>query len=304
VPAAAAAASAKPAAAVVQHRSGRAPPISAPPKFQGIGGVAFDAWHRELEKQVLYYQAYGELVNEQQAVTWVLNHCGDVPSKAMLDKAKQQQGFPQSRPELYDFLRARFRPQETEVRSRLLIRTMKQGKQSVHEYTSHFQSLLTDLPDMDVKDQIFDYTQGLKPELTKEVRKSAPQTLDAAINSAVLHESTGVGGPVASSSAMDVSNIEMDDTASAAAAQPSVQSQLAAVQAQLAQLSAMQSPSGKPHGGYRRERENNRTAGQGQKKRQLLDNVTPAQARERMSKGACIKCGQMGHYKNECKSTN
>jgi hypothetical protein len=300
MPAAVAAASATVPAAV-QVSSKRAPPITAPPKFQGIGGIAFDAWSREIQKAVMYYQSYGELLGEQQAVTWILNQCGDVPSQAMLDKAKQQPNFPRSRDELFTFLRTRFRPQETEVRSRLLIRTMKQGKQSVHEYTSHFQSLLTDLPDMDVKDQIFDYAQGLKPELMREVRKSAPQTLDAAINSAVLHESTGVGGAVASS-AMDISNVEVGETASAAAAQPSTQSQLAAVQAQ---LSAMQSSGWKPggNGGPRRERDY-RTSGPYQKKRQMLDNVTPAQARERMNKGACIKCGQMGHYKDACKSTN
>jgi hypothetical protein len=287
--------------------------------FDGQMGTALDHWEREMKQQFDWYSSrLGNSDNQQ----WVGFAAGNLKGAALQYYYTIN---PASAPiatfaELLSKLRARYRPVNASTLARQQLKSLKQSaKQSVSEHTNRFQAVLCSIENMHQDDQVDIYLHSLLPALARRVFEKQPKSLAEAVNHAVTAEGLlsfhSSSLPSAYSNqqgavAMDMSNMEAETTEAgehqtASAAQPSLHSQLAAVQAQ---LSAMQSSSSwRPSsnsGGPRRDRDYPRTSGSHQKKKQMLDNVTPAQARERMNKGACIKCGQMGHYKDACKSTN
>jgi hypothetical protein len=294
------------------------PKMAAPPLYSGrlADTTGLDDWMREMNQQVVYYQAFGGLIKPEEQTMFLYSHLRG-PALLAVQEAHKVKAFA-AYTDVYEALIQRFRPVQSEDMARQKLKELSQGKRSVNELASIMQQLVLYVPKMDAGDQVHTFVYALNPSLRRAVGVKRPQTLAEAISLAVLEERyddkyyTRSHAASTLDSAMDVSNLEVDDgeegnrTAAAASASPSsVQAQLTAVQAQ---LSAMQSSSGwRPggnSGGPRRDRDYPRTSGPYQKKRQMLDNVTPAQARERMNKGACIKCGQMGHYKDACKSTN
>jgi Ty3 transposon capsid-like protein len=88
-----------------------------------------------------------------------------------------------SRPEDFnafqDMIRAHFIPQTSEENIRQKLYDLKQ-KGSVSQYSTDFRRFLLLNPRMSMKDQIFQFKQGLKPEILVEVNVRRPCTLDEA----------------------------------------------------------------------------------------------------------------------------
>jgi hypothetical protein len=84
-------------------------------------------------------------------------------------------------------LRERFNPVPVATSARMSLDRLRQNT-SVLNYNHQFTTLLA-LTDMATADRIHRYTQGLKPDVQREVIRSQPETLADAMNTALLNDS-------------------------------------------------------------------------------------------------------------------
>lgn len=214
-------------------------------------------------------------------------------------------------------LRARFQPVTTADSARMKLHSLIQGKSSVNDYVSAFRRLLVAVPTMSDDDRLFQFTRGLQPALSTQIRVQGVATLDAAIAMATrmgslkeMHAMSAVGATAASSSSsssdpMDLdallgNNIEgLEQETGATADAPVTRAEFQQL------LNAMREQrSSRSFGGAGSNRQ------EGQRRAQyapgqprplpVISHLSPAQVKEYMEAGKCFGCGSKDHMSRFC----
>jgi len=108
-------------------------------------------------------------------------------------------------------LRKRFQPVTTAEAARRALRTLTQGKQSVHAYVASFRRLLVAVPGMAEEDRLFAFKEGLHPSISMQLNAQGVETLDAAVAMASrIGGARDVAASVASSSSSAAAHAPMD----------------------------------------------------------------------------------------------
>jgi Retrotransposon gag protein/Zinc knuckle len=274
------------------------PRLAAPPTYDGRGARGVDGWLRELRKQFAWYGT--AMDGEAERIRFASAHLSDVA----LDWWESIEGStrPVKWAEFETVLKARFQPANSADTARAALDVLRQGpRQPVHEYTAEFRRLLVAVPKMEEGDRVYRFVSGLHPRLAGLVRMQAPTTLADAIEKAARVDSlaaTGDAAPaapqvVASNSAvalplgapvpMDVNHLESASTDPLTVMARCLQSVMQQ-QAELSQsLNAISS-------GDRASRPS----------MPRVPNLTPEQLQDRLRRGACFRCGGVGHRKIDC----
>jgi len=114
------------------------------------------------------------------ALTWYRMHLADVARGIIQDYANWE--------EFRTDLITRFTPISPERTARQKLVTLKQ-RQSVRAYAQEFNMCMIELPEMNEKDRIFRFLEGLKPEVRIHVELKNPATLAEAIEWAIQTDS-------------------------------------------------------------------------------------------------------------------
>lgn len=309
-------------------RTPNPPAIRRPGSYDGLSPTQLESWLREIEQQLQWYVA--SINTAAQQVLFAASHLTGSALDWWTTLSQSQ------RAALIDFasfaaaLRQRFQPVGAAYAARTALDTLAQSsRQSVQDYIAEFRRLITFLPTMAEEDRIHRFTRGLRAAVADKVVMEAPATLDLAFalasridNRGTLMRTGGAGHtPFASpvgGAPMDVSNVNDSDddedrshshtalTSSRrvqSATAPDVTAMLRAMQESTARteerLNALLSSRGGRggRGGSNGGSFNNR---QGRPRSDRVTDVSPEEIRARLQRNACIRCGESGHFKNEC----
>lgn len=293
------------AAAAVAHASLPQLPRMAPmSKFKGQMGSALDNWERELRQ---HFDYYAHMLHTDAAQ--VKYASANLQEGALLHyQAGLAHNVFNSQSTFADFMqhmRKRYRPVDAARQARARLASLHQ-QHGVSAYTEAFQATLAHISDMGVSDQVFSYVKGLRKEISLELQKKWPSSLDEAIATAIALDSathsafsSGATGFRKSqwgsngSAPMDLSQVEEEEAAAAAAAtSPQDGSAMAQMLAKMEQMEAKLN-NYSMQGKYQ---------GQPPPRRQRIhvEGISASVAKERLAKGACLACGEVGHWKGEC----
>ena len=274
--------------------------VPPPRKFSGeVGGHQLDAWERELAVYFTYNnEQFGPghdderlrlvgTVLEGAALIWWLT-VSTPPSTTI----------PTTWDACIAMFHARFRPVLAATIARQKLAALTQGRRSVTEYSSQFQTIHAAIPDMAAADQVFAYIRGLQPAIGTKVFERNPATVADAILIAAMaeglrtflgpalgtdahhrpapHSSTGAG------TAMDLCVTDEGSADSSHSSDPTL-ARLAALDARIEQLHAMNARS--------RPRDPST----------YITGIPASVITQRMAANQCFKCGKVGHRKAECK---
>ena len=156
--------------------------ISPPSNFTGNNNdINVDSW---LFEMVQYLDTTG--VADHQRINVVRNYLKQGALQWWFSQSKLST-CPATWDQFADAIKLRFQPVEAGRVARSQLRSISQGKSSVTEYASRFQSLLNRIPDMAEADQIEYFINGLRPHIQRDVVIQDPKTLqDAMIKSQKL----------------------------------------------------------------------------------------------------------------------
>jgi hypothetical protein len=269
------------------------PKIQPPPKFNGEIGAALEVWKREIESQFEYYANF-TINTEDDKLKFAAVHLGDA-AKTWWNSIREEANIT-TYAAFRDALNARYRPVLASNQARTQLLALRQGaKQSVSEYINSFQTLMAHIPDMGNADQVHQFVRGLAPHVGQRVREQSPTTLPSAISYAVMYEgSLGSGaasyhlptaptvtGPSHAGTAMDlgVTTSESTNTEEPSPAAPAAISMADVVK-----------PKKDAPGGAKRLPGTR------------LEGIARETIVERKAANKCFKCGEEGHWKNECKN--
>jgi len=317
VSAAAAAAARAPAAAAASDVR-RATKIAAPSNFSG-SALSLDSWLRELQQQFDWYRynddadrvALAGAHLRSSALDWWHSLSEELRAPLADDYAA-----------FVAALRGRFQPVNSAQAARIGLDALRQSsKQSVHDYISAFNRLLTAVPSMAEEDRLHRFTTGLRADVQREVVLKKPATLSAAIDIAtrvgsltLLAASTAAAASHSaassySSSAMDVNALDLnaveglepgsDGAPAAASAAPVSRAEFQQLMAQHRQmLHAMQ----QQRGGASRDGGRGGRAQTGRRPPLRVAGLSAQQVRQRLDAGLCFNCGEAGHQSRNCPS--
>ena len=178
-------------------------------RYKGEGGATLDDWISHAIQMLAFYSG----LNTTQAAVWLSTGLEGAALAWYQSSFKHQP--PPSSGALFDALRSRFQPINSEETTRYELATLKQGpKQSVDEYSTRFLHLISLLPDETVASRIFQFRLGLHRAVDDRIRQGAnqPTTLQETIAMAARIE-----GRSGSSISENVSNMEMDSVAAMSA---------------------------------------------------------------------------------------
>lgn len=323
--AAAAVAAAAPAVAAAAPGPAATAPRGRLPSASTWDGTAstLEGWLREMQQHSEYY-AHAPGADQVRFAAAHLRSAA-LDWWATLSTADKNQAL-QSAQDFTAAVRARFQPVNSADAARHAIVSITQSsKQTVHEYTSRFLSLLVAVPDMAEADKLFHYRRGLLPAVKMQVFVQRSSTLKDAISLATQVGSisqlatasmgaaaagSGAAAGGGGSAAMELFGMHVEqDThvadhhspafgpAFADASAPVSRADLQHMHAQL--LAAMQQSrggfsGGRGGGGWR--------SNGGQQRRAPIDHLSPAQLREYRAAGKCFGCGSTAHQYAQCPS--
>ena len=303
------------AAAAAQPPPPRHGPRIAPPPLYDGRASSLDDWFGEMLRQFEFYAT----PDGAERIRLATAHLGPVAYGWWTDLSTA------ARPTTWDALKAamqaRFQAITTAETARARLRSLKQGKQSVHDYVSAFRRLMAAVPDMAEADRLFCFKSGLNAAIATHltINYANASTLADAINMAVRigslgeiaaaqHGSASSSAPPASSShsAMDLDALanlealhyEAGDSSGSSSAAPSSS---VVTRDELAQLlNAMREERRGPSG--RNARNKGRSQNRGIPK---VPHLSEQQVREHLDAGKCFGCGVKidgpgGHYSNRC----
>lgn len=310
----AAAAALPAAAAAAPSRQG---PRLAPPSLYDGRANTLDDWLEEMVRQFEFYAT----PDGAEQIRIAAAHLGAAARAWWADIAAASR--PADWAAMKAALRARFQPITTAEAARARLRSLTQGKSSVHDYVSAFRRLMVAVPDMSDADRLFCFKSGLRPAIATHltINHANASTLAAAVDMAVRIGSLGEiaaaqhAGAVApggagvhsGATAMDLDALanveglerETDDSCSSGSAAvspdaPVTRSDLHAL------LNALRDERrAQPSRGNRGGR-NQRQPGLPR-----VPHLTEQQVREYLDAGKCFGCGVKtdgpgGHYSNKC----
>jgi hypothetical protein len=132
----------------------------------------------KLDSSAVVHYAAGYLADS--ALTWHRMHQIDVARGTTTEYA--------SWTAFKDALISRFTSISAERTARQKLSSLRQGK-SVREYAQAYNMCMIELPEMDEKDRLFRFMEGLKPEVRIHVELKKPSTLAEAIELAIQTDS-------------------------------------------------------------------------------------------------------------------
>lgn len=294
------------------------PRIRQPNVFKGEMGFAVDDWISELEQQFAYYTE--KFADDASKVKFALAFLsGPAVHWWEHEPASKQHQLP-SWEAFKDILHGRFRPVQAAMIARQRLDKIRQRpNQSVNQFASVVQTIMTPIHDMSEADQVHKFVNGLLIPIQAKVWERHPKSLKEAIDFAVSVEAIGNYGraamaspssyanysrasthvaPSSSSSApMDISNINSQEEA---AEDPEEQDPLAdpvsalisKMEAMEHRLNAMFKTGHKAASGGTSSRKKTRIAG-----------LTAEEIADCRAKGLCFRCKRPGHFKNDPQCT-
>jgi len=167
-------------------------------------------------------------------------------------------------------LRNEFQPKEYKTQARMKLKDLHQDKRSVHQYAVEFRRLHAIVGTTSVVDQVFNFIQGLKPNLRDRLAQmeKPPATVDEAVSLASRKEAYAQSPVSHLKQAMDLSALDTE------AAQ------------KVYELFAMYST--RNERGYDKPRYDSSSG------------VTPEQIAQRRANRECFHCGSKDHIKRDC----
>jgi hypothetical protein len=252
--------------------------------YKGEGGATLDDWVAQAKQMLSFYS--GLQATAQAA--WLATGLRGAALAWYQNRFKAQP--PASGDALFDALRQRFQPINSEETTRLELAQLKQGpKQTVDEYATRFLHLTSLLPDESVASRVFQFRFGLHRAIDEKIRSAAtqPTTLQEAIALAARLE-----GRSASSSSSDCSNIEVDVVQALTA-------RLAAMEQSIA-AGVSRGPKNSPppkQDNYQLRRERGANKGFMQTP---VPGLTSEMARQRLDNHQCLWCASSEHTKRDC----
>lgn len=254
-------------------------------RYKGEGGAVLDDWISHATQMLAFYSG---LTNTQAAV-WLATGLDSAALAWYQNSFKHQP--PASSSALFDALRTRFQPINSEETTRYELATLKQApKQSVDEYSTRFLHLISLLPDESVASRIFQFRLGLHRAVDDRIRQAAtqPTTLQEAIATAARIE--GRSGP-ALSSGEHVSNMEVDPSSL-------ILARLAAME-QTIRVNAANNRDQRQQYDSRRDRGANKGS-RFTPAWQRVDGMTKELADRRYAAHECLYCGSKEHTMRDC----
>lgn len=234
--------------------------------------------------------------------------------------------------EFVNRLHQRFRPVAASEVARQRLLALRQ-KGNVSAYCSLFRKEMVNIHDMSVTDQIFHFRRGLRADLEKEVLKKGPQSLEEAMEYAVVMDAVGrhvtqslyhhqrsslsSSGAAAAAAAnygaapMDLNNIEQesqgeeadaDHEYDASSSRPvggagAAANPMSQVMQQMQQMQKMFLAAMPQRGGGPGASREDRPP---RLPRQSVPGLTREDVERLMKEGRCFRCKEKGHYKSEC----
>jgi hypothetical protein len=177
-------------------------------RYKGDGGAVLDEWISYGTQMLAFYSG----LNGTQSAVWLATGLEGAALAWYQNQFKLQP--PASGSALFDALRKRFQPINSEETTRYELAALKQGpKQSVDEYATRFLHLTSLLPDESVASRVFQFRLGLHRSIDEKLRQAAslPATLEDTIALAARIEGRGVP----SVHGEQLANMEMDSVSSA-----------------------------------------------------------------------------------------
>jgi hypothetical protein len=295
-------------------QSASLPRIRQPNVFKGEMGFVVDDWISELEQQFAYYKE--RFVDESSKVKFALAFlAGPAVHWWEHEPASKEDQLP-SWDAFKVRLHGRFRPVQASLIARQRLDKVRQRpNQSVNQFASLVQTIMTPITDMSEADQVHKFVNGLLSSIQAKVWERHPKTLKDAIDYAVSAEAMGNYGraamsssfgynrsgqapAVASSSApMDISNLNTEDSEDPKEEVPAVDPMsalLTKMEAMEHRLNAMFKPGPK------------NSAGGAAGKKTRVAGLTPDELADCRARGLCFRCKKSGHFKNDpqCKALN
>ena len=302
-----------PAATTVVVRMGHSPPA----KFQGGSGFPVRPWLDEVES---FFAMAGYNSSSDRALAFPTLLTGAAHQWWTTSLA----AWPAGTPPTWDAIRTAFlahyvAANEAQV-ARIDVQRLCHGpqrgalKMSLQQYITAYQRLMMVLPKMAEDERVYNFVSGLNSDMQRRAmmhpRATLAESVAEAVGRAAVLMVADRAGPRNRGDDMDLHHVEADEHPSSpggpAASAPTGREDalLAAVraigatqQSFAAQLLALSSradnrgdQTAKPSGGGKP-----RGSRSG-----YVEGLSTGVADARRAAGACIKCGQPGHFKNEC----
>lgn len=216
----------------------------------------------------------------------------------------------------------RFLPQDTNRWARDELDTLQSKRPAnVVEYTAHFEELLSLITDgMAASDQVGRYESGLGESLRRRCREKVFQTFGAAKEFALqayranvssssegdrrpsfAGQRQGSAAHLHNTSASAVAEDEEDSFGQAFSSAP--RDRFTAMEQQIATLTAMLTAASVKAGrGRDRKRSPGGASAQGSRRREHTPGLSKEVVAERIAAKQCIRCGESGHWKGDCKN--
>lgn len=252
-------------------------------RYKGDGGAVLDEWISYGTQMLAFYSG----LNGTQAAIWLATGLEGAALAWYQNTFKLQP--PASGSSLFEALRKRFQPINSEETTRYELAALKQGpKQSVDEYATRFLHLTSLLPAEGVASRIFQFKLGLHRSIDDKMRQAAslPTTLEDTIALAARIEGRSVSS-FHHHDGEQAANMEVDSVSSAI----------------LARLSAMEQKLDSSHNSDRQQYDSRRDRGANKRFTpawQQIAGMTKELMEKRRAANQCFYCGSNAHSVRDC----
>jgi hypothetical protein len=258
-------------------------------RYRGEGGAVLDKWINSASVARRFFTG----MDDATAVSWLAPALEDAALDWLVAYEAQHGTSPASPQALFAGMRARFQPVNAEETARRDMDALRQGKDSVNEYTTKFRRLSALLPGETANAQIYQFRRGLVRAIEDRIMQAEPQptSLEATIALATRVEGRWRASHGSSTEGM----ASMEDTERTFS---------------IAQLNALLdaargSQAAPPTSATQRHRNETRQDHGANKPAKstpmaqrfgLSEEVT----RKRFDNGLCMHCGVTGHIRRDC----
>jgi hypothetical protein len=253
-------------------------------RYKGEGGAALDDWISAAKRTRPLYSG----MTEEHAVVWLAASLEGAALSWYESRFDAPHAPPASCAALFDELRKRFQPIDSEQTAMRDLHALKQlPKQSVDEYATRFLHLSSKVPAMPEPFAMFLFRQGLHRPVEDRINQAAtqPATLQETIALAARIEGRGT----AAQGSEQASSMETDA--------PSLVAQLAAMMDQKIEAAARSSRPQQPYDSRRNRNANKSSVPSWQ----LVQGLSKETADKRRAAGQCYHCGSGDHSLRDCK---
>jgi hypothetical protein len=257
-------------------------------RYKGDGGAALDDWITSAKRTRPLYTG----MSEEYTLSWL---AASLEGAALAWYESEYGGTkppPASADALFEALRRRFQPIDSEQTAMQQLYTLKQGaKQSVDEYATRYLHLLSKVPELPVQHTAFQFRLGLHRAIEEKINQTTPQPATLQETIALAARIEGRTGAAASSSGDHCANVEMDATSA-------ILARLSAMEQTIRSTAASSREQRAPYDS-RRER----GANKGARNKPLwmnIEGMTKELSDKRYNANQCLYCGNSQHRLRDC----